>query len=81
MTKLEIIDASSNNILFIQKAEFRNMTSLTGIDLKGNKLEYLDFNLIQGCSNLKKLCLFGNLFPQTFSLSYSGLPNLDQDLM
>jgi Leucine-rich repeat (LRR) protein len=75
MMKLDTIDASNNQISFIQKDEFRSMTSLSLIDLRRNKLQNLYANIVQGCINLKKFCLYGNLFPQNFSLNYDGIQN------
>ena len=63
MTLVEEIDVSNNQISFVQKGEFRNMNSLMFLDLRENKLKNLILNLVQGCSNLKIFCLFGNLFP------------------
>ena len=54
------------------------MSSLIKIDLTENQLEYLDFNIIQGCSKLNKFCLFGNLFPQEEIFNYTGLNSLNQ---
>jgi Leucine-rich repeat (LRR) protein len=78
LLKIETIDVSNNPISFVQKEEFRNMVSLNSIDLRFNKLKNLNLNLIQGCSNLKKCCLYENLFSLEFSLNYTGLTNLNQ---
>jgi hypothetical protein len=78
LLKIETIDVSNNHLSFVQKEEFRNMVSLNSIDLRFNKLKNLNLNLIQGCSNLTKFCLYGNLFSQEFSLNYTGLTNLNQ---
>ena len=54
------------------------MPSLVVIDLRGNKLYNLHTNIIQGCHNLEKFCLYGNLFSSNITLNLNGLDNLDQ---
>ena len=78
MKNLQILDLESNKISFITRNEFRNLESLIGVNLKNNNLINLDLNIIQGCINLNKFCLFGNQFPQNYTFNYYGLTNLDQ---
>ena len=74
---LYLIDLSSNQIESIDKNELKNLSTLYQLDLKSNKLTNLDYNFIQGCDNLRTFCLYGNSFPEKFTLNFTNLKNLD----
>ena len=80
-SNLKYLNLENNEIEFINKSEFNNMTSLVTIYLKRNKLYNLDTNIVQGCNNLERFCLYGNFILTNITMNFNGLENLDQSLI
>ena len=75
ISKINTLKLNGNNIRFIDKYEFQNMTYLFELDLKNNQLQYLNSNLFKGCKNLKKLCLYGNDLPNDTIINADTIEN------
>jgi Leucine-rich repeat (LRR) protein len=76
-TNINYIDFSANNLGLVDANVFRNLSSLVHLSLMSNRLVKLDYNLIQGCDLMQNFCLYGNKFPQNYTLNYTGLNDLE----
>ena len=77
--KLKYIKLTFNWMTYLDKNIFKNLTSVIGISLQGNRFRTIDSDIIQGCTNIKYFCLQSDYFFSNFTLNMEGLDNLEVD--